>query len=144
VEYPLALRGLPNGKRRRAAKKALDSVGLGDLLHRFPAELSGGQQQRVAVARAIVGEPKLVLADEPTANLDSKTAASLIVLFEELNRAQGITFLFSSHDAQILKRAKRILEVVDGAIIRDSQACETVSVPRPALDHDAGACRRIY
>jgi putative ABC transport system ATP-binding protein len=122
VEYPLALRGWGPGKRRATSRKALEAVGLGELGKRFPSELSGGQQQRVAVARAIVGEPKLVLADEPTANLDSKTAASLIALFEEMNRRHGITFLFSSHDPQILKRAKRTLDVCDGRITRDSQS----------------------
>ena len=87
--------------------------------HRRPSELSGGQQQRVAVARAIAADPILVLADEPTANLDSQTALALLDLMERLNRQHGTTFLFSTHDPRVMKRARRLIELVDGRIHRD-------------------------
>lgn len=120
VEYPLALNQVPRNRRIKMAFKALNAVGLRDYAYRFPNQLSGGQQQRVAVARAIVNCPQIVFADEPTANLDSKTATHLVELFKELNEKKGITFLFSSHDALILKHAKRVIEVSDGQIKSDS------------------------
>ena len=97
----------------------LSDVGLGGLENRRPSELSGGQQQRVAVARAIAGEPALVLADEPTANLDSKTADALLDTMHQLNQELGITFLFATHDPRVMERAGRVVRLVDGAIAED-------------------------
>ncbi len=116
VEYPLVLRGVGAEERRAAAHDALRRVGLEAQAHRRPDLLSGGQQQRVAVARAIVHRPPLVLADEPTANLDSKTGAALLDLMEELNAEHGITFLFSSHDPAVLARARRVVHLQDGEL----------------------------
>ena len=119
VEYPLVLRGVEAGGRRRLALEALRWVDLSDYTDRFPDLLSGGQQQRVAVARAIVTRPSLVLADEPTANLDSKTGAHLLDLMEGLNKDHGITFLFSSHDGAVLERARRVVRLQDGELKAD-------------------------
>lgn len=99
--------------------KTLADVGLQGMEHRRPAEMSGGQQQRVAVARAIAGKPALVLADEPTANLDSKTGNSLIELMRDLNENHGITFVFATHDPKVMDAAKRIVRMQDGEIIED-------------------------
>ena len=119
VEYPLVLRGVGTAERERAALDALKWVGLEHYAHRRPDLLSGGQQQRVAVARAIVHRPALVLADEPTANLDSKTGAALLDVMERLNAEQGVTFLFSSHDPAVLSRARRVVHLQDGELRRD-------------------------
>ncbi|MBI4346256.1 MAG: ABC transporter ATP-binding protein [Elusimicrobia bacterium] len=116
VEYPLALQGVARAARRARALEALDWVGLTGLGERRPDLLSGGQQQRVAVARAIVHHPAVVLADEPTANLDSKTAASLLDMMLDLNRKHGITFIFSSHDPTVLSRARRVIHLQDGRL----------------------------
>ena len=116
VEYPLAINGVKELERKRRAFEALKAVGLEKFCKRFPNELSGGQQQRVAVARAIVNQPSLVFADEPTANLDTKTTASLMELFLTLNRELKITFIFSSHDSRVLERAGRVIEMIDGRI----------------------------
>ncbi|XYH98671.1 ABC transporter ATP-binding protein [Sorangium sp. So ce1128] len=117
VEYVLMLQGRPVAERRARAMQMLDVVGLGGMAKRFPRELSGGQQQRVAIARAIAAEPALVLADEPTANLDSKTAAALISLMVQLNEEKGITFILSTHDPAVMKRVKRTIRLHDGAIV---------------------------
>lgn len=119
AELILLLRGLPAEKRRKSVMQVLKEVGLEGLGNRRPSELSGGQQQRVAVARAIVAEPALVLADEPTANLDSETAFALIELMEKLNQEHDTTFLFSTHDPRVMKRAKRIIYLLDGRVDRD-------------------------
>ncbi len=119
VEYPMVLQGVEPGERRKLALEALKWVGLSEYAERRPDLLSGGQQQRVAVARAIVTRPSLVLADEPTANLDSKTAASLLDLMEGLNKDHGITFLFSSHDHAVLERARRVVRLQDGELLAD-------------------------
>ncbi len=119
VEYPLVLQGVGAEERERAAHEALKWVGLDGYAGRRPDLLSGGQQQRVAVARAIVHRPALVLADEPTANLDSKTGSSLLDLMETLNREHGVTFLFSSHDPAVLARARRVVRLLDGALHGD-------------------------
>jgi putative ABC transport system ATP-binding protein len=116
VEYPLVLQGVTPHERRAAAEQALAWVGLESFSDRRPDRLSGGQQQRVAVARAIVHRPALVLADEPTANLDSKTGAALLDLMEGLNKEHGITFLFSSHDPAVLSRARRVVRLQDGEL----------------------------
>jgi putative ABC transport system ATP-binding protein len=117
VEYPLLLAGTPRGERRQRVMEVLESVGLQDKGRHRPSELSGGQRQRVAVARALVTRPLAVLADEPTANLDSKTGAGLIELMSELNERQGITFLFATHDSHVIGKARRVLSVHDGAVL---------------------------
>ncbi|MFH1538264.1 MAG: ABC transporter ATP-binding protein [bacterium] len=119
AEYVLMLQGVPASERRERVGEILREVGLEGMENRFPRELSGGQQQRVAIARAIVSEPALVLADEPTANVDSKTALSLLDLMEKLNEEKGVTFLFSTHDHAVMKRAKRLLLLRDGMISYD-------------------------
>ena len=119
AELILLLRGLPAAERKKSVLRVLKEVGLEGLENRRPSELSGGQQQRVAVARAIVAEPALVLADEPTANLDSETAFALIELMEKLNQDHDTTFLFSTHDPRVMKRAKRIIHLLDGRVEKD-------------------------
>ena len=119
AEMVLLLRGVLAGERRAKVMKTLASVGLEGLENRFPNELSGGQQQRVAVARAIAGEPALVLADEPTANLDSKSGNELISLMSRLNEEQGITFVFATHDPKVMSAARRVVRMEDGEIIED-------------------------
>lgn len=118
VEFPLLLmRKQSTTQIRVKAKKLLDAVGLGEYAAHRPAELSGGQRQRVAIARALVTEPALVLADEPTANLDSETGAGILNLMSEMNRTLGTTFIFSTHDAHVLRYAKSIFNIHDGRII---------------------------
>lgn len=119
VEYILLLQGMEKGERRRRSVAMLAEVGLEGLTDRRPHQLSGGQQQRVAVARAIVSEPDIVLADEPTANLDQKTGAALLDLMHQLNRVKGITFLFSTHDGMVMERAERLISLRDGRIEHD-------------------------
>jgi len=121
VEYILLLQGLPAVERREKAEAILTKVGLGDIMQKKPMEMSGGQQQRVAVARAIVHQPELVLADEPTANLDSKTAESLLHLMLELNEQMGVTYLFSTHDHRVMEHARRLVEIRDGLIDSDER-----------------------
>ena len=117
VMYPLSLQKAPNAKPR--AIKALQQVGLGDFIHHRPAQLSGGQIQRVAIARALVTEPDVILADEPTANLDSKTSAQIIELMQQLSREQGLTFVLATHDEGIIGAATRVVELKDGLIVND-------------------------
>ena len=117
VEYVMLLQGVADQERRRRALAVLAEVGLTGLEHRRPGELSGGQQQRVAVARAIVAEPALVLADEPTANLDSVTGAALMDMMRRLNEAKGITFVFSTHDPMVMERARRLVHLKDGRVV---------------------------
>ncbi len=116
AEYVLLLQGVPLREREERVRAILKEVGLEGLENRFPRELSGGQQQRVAIARAIASEPALVLADEPTANVDSRTAQSLLELMRRLNREKGITFLFSTHDQAVMKQAGRLIILQDGRI----------------------------
>ncbi|MEW5736127.1 MAG: ABC transporter ATP-binding protein [Thermodesulfobacteriota bacterium] len=120
AEYVLMLQGIAPDERRRRVLAVLDQVGLAGMEKRFPRELSGGQQQRVAIARAIAPEPALVLADEPTANVDSKTAQSLLSLMRDLND-KGITFLFSTHDPAVMEKAKRLVTLKDGNIEDDEK-----------------------
>lgn len=119
VEYVLLLQGLEKKERRERAEAVLTEVGLQDQMHRLPHELSGGQQQRVAVARAIVSAPAIVLADEPTANLDQKTGAMLMDIMHEMNLKKGITFLFSTHDPMVMERSERLIRLSDGNIVSD-------------------------
>lgn len=121
VEYILLLQGVDKEERYQRSSGILREVGLGDELHRRPQELSGGQQQRVAVARAIVSRPDIVLADEPTANLDQETGAMLLDMMHDLNKKKGITFLFSTHDQMVMERAERLLHLVDGQISDDER-----------------------
>lgn len=116
VEYVMMLQGQPAEERHQRASEVLEEVGLAGLENRRPAELSGGQQQRVAVARAIASKPAIVLADEPTANLDSVTGVALIDTMERLNREHGLTFIFSTHDPRVMDRASRLVRLKDGRI----------------------------
>lgn len=119
VEYILLLRGVRDKERRRRSRDILEEVGLGDMLNRRPHELSGGQQQRVAVARALVNEPDIILADEPTANLDSETATGLLDIMRTMNQRHQVTFIFSTHDARVMDYARRIVRLRDGRIEKD-------------------------
>jgi putative ABC transport system ATP-binding protein len=121
AEMVMWVQGIPLEERRARVMDLLRAVGLDGLENRKPTELSGGQQQRVAIARAIASNPAIVLADEPTANVDSETAESLISLMEELNRERGVTFLFSTHDHRVIDRAKRVIRMVDGNIDTDER-----------------------
>jgi putative ABC transport system ATP-binding protein len=121
TELVLELQGLPIERCRERATEVLRAVGLGELLGRRPSELSGGQQQRVAVARAIASAGTLVLADEPTANLDSKSAESLLDVMVELNATRSLTFLFSTHDPRVVARARRVIRLEDGHVKADER-----------------------
>jgi putative ABC transport system ATP-binding protein len=119
AEFVLVLQGIPDRERKDRVMAILEEVGMADLAHRRPSQLSGGQQQRVAIARAVVSEPALILADEPTANVDSKTAESLLVLMEHLNHDYNSTFIFSTHDPRVMERAHRLIMMKDGEIAED-------------------------
>lgn len=121
AETVMWVQGTPLEERRRRVKELLAAVGLEGLEDRRPSELSGGQQQRVAIARAIASQPAVVLADEPTANVDSETADTLIELMEKLNREQNITFIFSTHDPRVMERARRLVRLVDGDVADDER-----------------------
>lgn len=119
VEFVLELQGVGAKERRKRSLAVLNELGLEDLAHRRPNELSGGEQQRVAVARAIAARPKLVLADEPTANLDSESAERLMVMMRELHEEHGTTFIFSTHDPRVVAHATRVVTLVDGRVDTD-------------------------
>ncbi len=119
AEFIMLLQGKSESERRERVSKLLTEVGLGKQLNKRPAQLSGGQQQRVAVARALASKPKFVLADEPTANLDSKSTAQLLDIMKKLNEEEGVTFIFSTHDQRVIDRAKRIITLEDGQIVSD-------------------------
>ncbi len=121
AEMVLWVQGVDGPTRRERVMGLLEQVGLKGMEDRRPSELSGGQQQRVAIARAIASNPAVVLADEPTANVDSETAETLLGLMEELNREQGVTFLFSTHDPQVMERARRVVRLVDGNVASDER-----------------------
>ncbi len=123
VELPLIYAGVPADKRRRIALEALANVGLSDRVHHKPNELSGGQRQRVAVARALVNKPSILLADEPTGNLDSKTGAEIMTLFQQLSR-QGNTIIVVTHEEDVAKHARRIVRLRDGLIAGDESVVE--------------------
>jgi putative ABC transport system ATP-binding protein len=120
VELPLSYAGLPRAERRNRALAALNAVGMGSRVHHLPSELSGGQQQRVAVARAIVTNPSLILADEPTGNLDSRSTADVLTIFERLN-AEGRTVVLITHEDDVARRARRIIRLADGRIVSDDR-----------------------
>jgi len=128
VELPLIYRGAGMRERRRRTIEALEIVGLGDRIGHRPNELSGGQQQRVAIARALVTQPDIILADEPTGNLDSRSGAELMAIFQRLNAETGITVVFVTHDPDIARHTRRIIRLLDGKIVRD----ERVTTPDDA------------
>jgi len=119
VGFIMSLQKWPKEKRKARTEELLDSVGLADRHNSRPPQLSGGQQQRVAVARALAAHPEFILADEPTANLDSKSAESLLDIMEKLNRDEEMTFIFSTHDVRVMKRARRVITLEDGKVISD-------------------------
>jgi putative ABC transport system ATP-binding protein len=119
VEFIMHLQGSNKKDREARTTELLKAVGLGDLMNRRPSKLSGGQQQRVAVARALASKPKFVLADEPTANLDSKSTENLLDIMEKLNKEEKITFIFSTHDARVVNKARRVITIEDGKIVSD-------------------------
>jgi putative ABC transport system ATP-binding protein len=122
VSYPMALAGLGAAERRTRARQLLASVGLSDKVSVRPDLLSGGQRQRVAIARALANSPAVVFADEPTANLDSRTAEEILDLMREINASQGVAFLFATHDALVVSRARRVVTLHDGAVEADEAA----------------------
>ena len=119
TEFIMQLQGVSTAERDKRTKELLESVGLGDRIDSRPSRLSGGQQQRVAVARALASRPKFILADEPTANLDSQSTENLLDIMEQLNRDEKITFIFSTHDARVVKKARRVITIEDGRVISD-------------------------
>jgi len=121
VEFVMLMQRKPKRAREQRAIELLKEVGLGDKLNSRPSELSGGQQQRVAVARALASKPRFILADEPTANLDSKSTENLLEIMAKLNREDKMTFIFSTHDQRVIDKAQRVITLVDGKIISDTK-----------------------
>jgi len=119
IEFIMELQGKPRDERRRRSTELLNSVGLIDRINSRPSKLSGGQQQRVAVARALASKPGFILADEPTANLDSVSTENLLELMERMNREEKMTFIFSTHDARVVKKAHRVITLEDGMVLSD-------------------------
>lgn len=136
VEYPLVLAGMPAARRARRVGKLLEAVGLADRARNLPGQLSGGQRQRVAIARALARKPKLVIADEPTANLDSATGQAILALMRRMQERYQISFLFSSHDREVLRAADDVIVIRDG-VIRSVRRRDPTPVPRAAADDDA-------
>jgi len=122
VELVMLLQQKTKKERELRTKELLEEVGLADKMHCRPSELSGGQQQRVAVARALASKPRFILADEPTANLDSKSAENLLEIMERLNKEEQVTFIFSTHDPRVIEKGKRVITLVDGKIVSDTQS----------------------
>lgn len=125
VELIMQLQRAPKAEIRKRAAILFDQIGLTDKMDTRPAQLSGGQQQRVAVARALASRPQVVLADEPTANLDSKSASNLLDIMSKLNREENMTFIFSTHDQRVIERARRVITLVDGKIASDTARVDT-------------------
>ncbi len=125
AEFIMQLQGVPKSKRNARIRQLFKEIEMEEKLNSRPAELSGGQQQRVAVARALASKPQFVLADEPTANLDSRSASNLLDIMAKLNKDEAITFIFSTHDQRVIDRARRVITLVDGRIDRDTAAVET-------------------
>jgi len=121
VEFIMHLQGKPKAERDKRTKELLESVGLGDRMNSRPSKLSGGQQQRVAVARALASRPRFILADEPTANLDTQSTENLLDIMEKLNQEENMTFIFSTHDARVVKKARRVITLEDGKILSDER-----------------------
>ena len=146
VELPLIYAGVPNRSAR--AREALEAVGLGQRLHHLPSELSGGQQQRVAIARALVNEPAMILADEPTGNLDSRSGSEVMQLFQTLNRERGITVVFVTHDPWIARHTNRVIMLRDGLVVADRPVAQPLMAgkaerPSEAAEMD-GVFREVY
>jgi putative ABC transport system ATP-binding protein len=139
VDYPLRLRGIPAGQRDALVAQWLDRVGLDNFAGHRPDQLSGGQRQRVAIARALAGSPKLVIADEPTANLDSETGLRILDLLAEINETTRCTFVFSTHDHELISRAQRVVRIRDGCIVGDSKSPELSQPYAPARSHTLAA-----
>lgn len=125
VEFIMLLQGIKKSLRDARVKQLFDQIEMTDKMNVRPAQLSGGQQQRIAVARALASKPKFVLADEPTANLDSKSASNLLDIMAKLNKDEQVTFLFSTHDQRVIDRARRVVTLVDGRIVSDTAAVST-------------------
>jgi putative ABC transport system ATP-binding protein len=125
VEFIMQLQKMNKEERKKRVEKLFKEIGLEDKLNVRPAKLSGGQQQRVAVARALASKPQFILADEPTANLDSKSASNLLDIMAMLNKEEKITFLFSTHDQRVIDRARRVITLVDGRIVKDTAEVDT-------------------
>jgi len=121
IEFIMELQKVPKAQREQRSNELLEAVGIPDKANIRPRQLSGGQQQRVAVARALASKPKFILADEPTANLDSKSTEVLLDIMEKLNREENITFIFSTHDARVVKKARRVITIEDGQIKSDER-----------------------
>ncbi len=119
VEFIMQLQGKPKKERAQRTKELLEAVGIGDRINSRPSKLSGGQQQRVAVARALASKPEFILADEPTANLDSKATTSLLELMSNMNKKYNTTFIFATHDQRVMDKARRIITIEDGKILKD-------------------------
>ncbi|MCO6490648.1 MAG: ABC transporter ATP-binding protein [Phaeodactylibacter sp.] len=126
VEFVMQLQGVPRAERKARVNQLFASIGLEDKIGNRPAQLSGGQQQRVAVARALASKPQFVLADEPTANLDTKSASNLLDIMAQLNQEENMTFIFSTHDQRVIERARRVITLVDGQIASDTAEVSTV------------------
>ena len=120
VEFIMEMQNRPKAEREQRVNELLNAIGLADKINVRPAKLSGGQQQRVAVARALAHKPSFVIADEPTANLDSKSTADLLNIMQEINETEGITFIFSTHDQRVVDKAKRVIIFEDGKVISDT------------------------
>lgn len=125
VEFVMQLQKVPKAERDKRTKLLFKQIDLDDKINERPSKLSGGQQQRVAVARALASRPQFVLADEPTANLDSRSASNLLDIMDKLNREENITFLFSTHDQRVIERARRVITLVDGRIVKDTASVLT-------------------
>jgi putative ABC transport system ATP-binding protein len=138
VELPMVYAGVPD--RRKKATAALEAVGLGERIHHRPNELSGGQQQRVAIARSLVNNPSILLADEPTGNLDSKAGREVIAIFQQLNREQGITIILVTHEPAIAAHTQRIIHIRDGRIFADERVAKTknAATETSVYDSDGG------
>lgn len=121
VEFVMLLQNKSKAERTHRSEELLNAVGLDDKMTKRPSELSGGQQQRVAVARALASKPKFILADEPTANLDSTSTSTLLDIMKEMNEKEGITFVFSTHDQRVIDKAKRVLTIEDGVVVKDER-----------------------
>lgn len=137
IEFPLVLQRVPRSEARQRVNELIDEVGLREFVEHRPEELSGGQRQRIAVARALVTEPDLVLADEPTANLDRDSGMAVLDLMGQLNRKKGTTFIFSTHDPKVMARASRTLHMVDGRLLPEENPEQLTSTPgQSSTKHD--------
>jgi putative ABC transport system ATP-binding protein len=140
IEYPLLMvQKVPSGERRKRVSALLEAVGMADQKDKYPDQISGGQKQRVAVARALVTNPKLVLADEPTANLDSKTGEQIISLMKKINRDLSTTFIFSTHDAHIVGIADHVIRLSDGEVVENTRTTEAASAAAETARAATGA-----